>query len=85
MPLQIAAQATCDQCRTTAPCWVNVLLSWKSVEKAGRSYEAAGVAIHGLPTWFWRDDALACSEACKATLSEQPRFKEYQGRWKSCH
>jgi hypothetical protein len=84
MPIAIPTELTCDHCGKTATCKMVCSFAWKTMEKAGRSYEEPGLAIRGIPTWFWRDDAVACSEACKAVLSNEPRFTGYSGKWSSC-
>lgn len=84
MPILIPAEAACDHCGKTAPCKLDSSFSFRTVEHAGRTYEAACVAIRGLPTWFWRDNGVACSEACKQALEKEPRFSGYSGKWGAC-
>ncbi len=85
MPIIIPAEARCDHCGATAPCKLDCSFSWKSMHRAGRTYEEPGVAIRGLPSWFWRDVGVACSESFKEALSSQPRFADYQGTWRECN
>ncbi len=83
MPLHMSAEATCDHCHTTAPCRLDLrLLSGHQIGK--REHWALGAAVRGIPTWFWKFEGLACSEACRDVLAKEPRFADYGGRWQPC-
>jgi hypothetical protein len=83
MPIQIPAQATCDHCGKTTPCQLDCAFGHKTVEWVRRSFEELDAAILGPATWFWKQDGVACSEACKEALEKEPRYGGYPDRWTS--
>ncbi len=85
MPIHIPAEATCDHCGKTTPCKLACALPQQGGASWGdhRDFEQVCVAIRGLGAWFWRDDGVACSEACKAALANEPRYKKFGGQWRS--
>jgi hypothetical protein len=78
MPVFIPAQATCDQCGKTAPCWLACILD----DSIGVGN--FGASIRGLATWFWKNDGVACSGACKEALARNPKFARLSGAWTPC-
>jgi hypothetical protein len=49
-----------------------------------RRFEKVGACIRGLATWFWKDDGVACSEACTEALARDPRYAGFSGGWTPC-
>jgi ferredoxin len=82
MPIHIPAEATCDHCGKVAPCKVKCLFDG-SITLDDRRYERPGLAIRGLPAWFWKRDGMACSESCKEVLARDPRY-DFSGPWMPC-
>jgi hypothetical protein len=82
MPLTIQAEASCDQCGETAPCRVDCSLWAGSMVDGGQEFRAVGIAVMGLPTWFYKRDGMACSSACKDIL--ETTFGRGTNEWTPC-
>jgi hypothetical protein len=68
MPLTIQAEASCDQCGKTAPCRVDCSLWSGRMVDGGQEFRDVGVAVMGLPAWFYKREGMACSNTCKEIL-----------------
>ncbi len=77
MPVYVPAQAICDRCGKTAPCWLSCMFD----DSIGVGN--FGAAIRGLGMWFWKDNGMVCSEACKEAIQSDPRWARY-GKWTAC-
>lgn len=86
MPIHVAAEATCDHCGKTVPCRLDWAFVQGTTTFGGRSVRDVSAAIRGLDTWFVNHDALACSEACKVALANDPtwRWSDFGNKWESC-
>jgi hypothetical protein len=83
MPVFIPAQATCDRCGKTAPCWLSCIFDG-TIGVGDRRFEKLGATVRGLGKWFWKDDGVVCSEACKEAIQMDPRYAGFSGEWMAC-
>jgi hypothetical protein len=83
MPIHIPAEATCDHCGKTAPCRLDCAFGVRTHAWDRREFEYVAAVVRGLDTWVWKQDGVACSDACKEALAKDPRYAGYSGRWTS--
>jgi hypothetical protein len=83
MAIYLNAEARCSHCGTRAPCELKILL-WGGKAFGSREYSGMSAAVHGIETWFRKDDGLACSAACRDVLAKDPRFANFGGQWHPC-
>ncbi len=85
MPVHFPAEATCDHCGKTVPCKLDCAVLAECTF-GGRSFQEPGIAIRGLETWFFNNDALACSAACRDALANDPRWRwaDFGNAWQPC-
>jgi len=83
MPIQMRAEARCDQCGKVTPC--NVwLLGEKMIGLQAGSFIGSYAVATGLEGWFERLGVVVCSMECRALLERSPQFADLAGAWEAC-
>jgi hypothetical protein len=77
MPVQLEAEAVCNNCGKKAPCKLDCDVMVR------RTPFEIGEAVSGLNTWYFKSGhgAIACSEDCRDALAKD---ETYIGTWLPC-
>jgi hypothetical protein len=81
MAIYLNAEARCTHCGNRAPCELKLFL-WGTKAIGEREYEGMAAAVHGLETWFQKDDGMACSPECRDVLAKSGQYSA--GQWRPC-